>query len=134
MTSQVTSHSQVTTCITATLVYKFLQTGTPKYFIAQLSSYSNSYNTRRSQSGATFLTVPKFQPSIHKSAKQFGFSFAFLMHLQSGIHSLRMLVYHPMLPLSEESSRPTYTPRLFHLNLFAYPVSLWCRPPSVPGL
>ena len=29
------------------------------------------------QSVANFLNVPKFQPTIHKSTKQFGFSFAF---------------------------------------------------------
>ena len=39
--------------------------------------YHNTYNTRRSQSVANFLNVPKFQPKIHKSTKQFGFSFAF---------------------------------------------------------
>ena len=33
------------------------------------------YNT--SQSLANFLNVPKFQPKIQKSTKQFGFSFAF---------------------------------------------------------
>ena len=58
---------------TATLVYKFLHTGFPKYF----TPYSSSYNTRRSQSGGNFLVIPKFQPSVHKSVKQFGHSFAF---------------------------------------------------------
>ena len=57
---------------TTTLVYKFRHTGFPKYFAPYMSSYSSSYSTRRSQSG-----VPKFQPSIHKSVKQFGYSFAF---------------------------------------------------------
>ena len=62
---------------TATLVYKFLHTGFPKYFVPYISSYSSSYNTRRSQSGGNFLVIPKFQPSVHKSVKQFGHSFAF---------------------------------------------------------
>ena len=62
---------------TATLVYKFLHTGFPKYFAPYISSYSSSYSTRRSQSGGNFLVIPKFQPSIHKSVKQFGHSFAF---------------------------------------------------------
>ena len=61
----------------ATLVYKFIHTGFPKYFASYLSTYHNTYNTRRSQSVANFLNVPKFQPKIHKSTKQFGFSFAF---------------------------------------------------------
>ena len=56
----------------ATLVYKFIHTG----FI-HLSTYCTTYKTRRSQSVANFLNVPKFQPKIHKSTKQFGFSFAF---------------------------------------------------------
>ena len=63
----------------ATLVYKFIRTGFPKYFAPHLSTYctTHTYNTRRSQSIANFLNVPKFQPTIHKSTKQFGFSFAF---------------------------------------------------------
>ena len=61
----------------ATLVYKFIHTGFPKYFAPHLSTYCTTYNTRRSQSVANFLNVPKFQPTIHKSTKQFGFNFAF---------------------------------------------------------
>ena len=61
---------------TATLVYKFLHTGFPKYFAPYISSYSSSYSTRRSLSGGNFLVIPKFQPSVHKSVKQFGYSFA----------------------------------------------------------
>ena len=57
---------------TATLVYKFLHTGFPKYFAPYISSYSSSYSTRRSQSGGNFLVIPKFQPSVHESIKQFG--------------------------------------------------------------
>ena len=61
----------------ATLVYKFIHTGFPKYFAPYLSTYHNTYNTGHSQSVANFLNVPKFRPKIHKSTKQFGFSFAF---------------------------------------------------------
>ena len=60
----------------ATLVYKFIHTGFPKYFAPYLSTYHNTYNTRCSQSVANFLNVPKFQPKIHKFTMQFGFSFA----------------------------------------------------------
>ena len=49
----------------------------PKYFAPYLSTYHNTCNTRCSQSVANFLNVPKFQPKIHKSTKQFGFSFTF---------------------------------------------------------
>ena len=62
---------------TPTLVYKFLHTGFPRYFAPHLSSYSSSYSTRLSQSGGNFLVIPKFYPSVHKSVKQFGNSFAF---------------------------------------------------------
>ena len=62
---------------TATLVYKFLHTGFPRYFAPYLSSYNISYSTWRSQSGGNFLVIPKFYPSVHKSVKQFGINFAF---------------------------------------------------------
>ena len=62
---------------TATLVYKFLHTGFPRYFAPYLLSYSSSYRTRRSQSGGNFLVIPKCYPSVHQSVKQFGNSFAF---------------------------------------------------------
>ena len=61
----------------ATLVYKFIHIGFPKYFALYLSRYWTTYNTGCSQSVANFLNVPKFQPIIHKSTRQFGFSFAF---------------------------------------------------------
>ena len=61
----------------ATLVYKFIHTGFPIYFAPYLSMYHTTYNTRCSQTLANFLNVPKFQPTIHKPTKQFGFSFAF---------------------------------------------------------
>ena len=61
----------------ATLVYRFIHNDFPKYFAPHLSTYRTTYNTRHSQSVANFLNVPKFQPIIHKSTKQFGFSFAF---------------------------------------------------------
>ena len=62
---------------TATLVYKFLHTGFPRYFAPYLSPYTSSYSTRGSQSGGNFLVIPKFYHSVHKSIKQFGYSIAF---------------------------------------------------------
>ena len=61
----------------ATLVYKFIHTAFPKYFAPYLSTYRTTYNSRCSQSVANFFNVPKFQPTFHKSTRQFGFSFAF---------------------------------------------------------
>ena len=51
---------------TATLVYKYLHTGFPKYFAPYFFFffYSSSYNTRRSQSGGNFLVIPKFGNSF----------------------------------------------------------------------
>ena len=63
--------------ITANIVYKFLHTGYPKYFAPYISSYISSYSTKHSQSGGNFLVIPKFQPSVHKSIKHFGYGFAF---------------------------------------------------------
>ena len=62
---------------TATLVYKYLHTGFPRYLAPYHSSCSSSYSTRRSQSGGNFLVILKFYSSVHKSVKQFGNSFAF---------------------------------------------------------
>ena len=62
---------------TATLVYKYVHTGFPRYFAPYLSSDSRSYSTRCSQSGGNFLVIPKFCPSVHKSVKQIVNSFAF---------------------------------------------------------
>ena len=58
-------------------MYKFIHTSFPKYLAPYPSTYHTTFNTRRSQSVANFLNVPKFQPTIHKSKNQFGFSFAF---------------------------------------------------------
>ena len=44
---------------------------------APYTSYSSSYSTRHSQSVINFLVIQKFYPSVHKSVKQFGNSFAF---------------------------------------------------------
>ena len=85
---------------TTILVYKFLHTGFPKYYDSYISSYSSSYSTRHSQSGGNFLVVPKVQPPIHKSIKQFGYSFAFDAPTRVSPE-----------PLSESSLKPTCTPR-----------------------
>ena len=57
----------------ATLVYKFIHTGFPKYFAPHLSTYCTTYNIRCSQSVANFLNVPmsmstkQYAPTIWKS-------------------------------------------------------------------
>ena len=62
---------------TATLVYKFLHSGSPSYFQPFLSPSSCSYSTRRSHPDHQYLTVPPFRSSVFKSVKHFDHSFAF---------------------------------------------------------
>ena len=62
---------------TATLVYKFLHSGSPSYFQPFLSLNSCSYSTRRSHPDRQYLTVPPFRLSVFKSVKHFDHSFAF---------------------------------------------------------
>ena len=62
---------------TATLLYKFLYSGSPSYFQPFLSLSSSSYSTRRSHPDHQYLTVPPFRSSVFKSVKHFDHSFAF---------------------------------------------------------
>ena len=62
---------------TALLVYKFLHCGYPKYFVPFLKPRQSVYNTRKSQADGVFLEVPHFAPSVYKSSKHFGLSFAY---------------------------------------------------------
>ena len=80
---------------TATLVYKFLHTGFPRYFGPYLSSYSSSYSTRCSQSGGNFLVIAKFYPSVHKSAKQFGNSLLLMLPLFEMLFQMRFVPLPP---------------------------------------
>ena len=61
----------------ATLVYKFLHSGSPFYFQPFLSLSSCSYSTRRSHPDCQYRTVPPFCSSVFKSVKHFDHSFAF---------------------------------------------------------
>ena len=108
---------------TATLVYKFLQTGFPKYFAPYISAYSSSYSTRCSQSGGNFLVIPKFQPSVHKFVKQFD-KILLLMLPLFGMLLMRRFVRPHLWPPSENASKPTFTSRHTLLSL-TYP---WCSP------
>ena len=62
---------------TATLVYKFLHSGSSSYLEPFLSFCSCPYSTRHSHPDCQYLTVPPFHSSVFKSAKHFGHSFAF---------------------------------------------------------
>ena len=62
---------------TLSIIYKFLHTGTPKYFSSYLTPYTCNINTRRSDPTKLFLNEPKYTPHIHKSKVHFNNSFAF---------------------------------------------------------
>ena len=62
---------------TATLVYKFLHSGSPFYCQPFLSLSSCSYSTMRNHPDRQYLTVPPFRSSVFKSVKHFDHSFAF---------------------------------------------------------
>ena len=109
----------------ATLVYKFIHTGFPKYFAPYLSTYHNTYNTRRSQSVANFLNVPKFQPKFTSPLSSLVLVSPLMLPL-FGIHSLKTFVHHPLLPLLEPSSKPISTQRLILLRSFSLMASPWC--------
>ena len=111
----------------ATLVYKFIHTGFPKYFAPYLSTYHNTYNTRRSQSVANFLNVPKFNLKFTSPLNSL-VSVSLLMLPLFGIHSLKTFVHHPLLPLLERNSKPISTQRLILLSSFSLMASPWCRP------
>ena len=117
----------------ATLVYKFIHTGFPKYFAPYLSTYHNTYNTRRSQSVANFLNVPKFQPKIHKSTKQFGFSFAFDAPTVWNLlpEDIRA---SPTITSFRKKLKTYLYAKDYPLSSFSLMASPWCRPTSVPGL
>ena len=103
----------------------------PKYFAPYISSYSSSYNTRRSQSGGNFLVIPKFQPSVHKSVSLVIVLLSMLP--LSGMLFLMRFVRPPLLPPSENGSKPTFTPRHTLLS-FTHPCVLrGAELFSVPG-
>ena len=118
---------------TATLVYKFLHTGFPRYFAPYLSSYSSSYSTRLNQSGGNFFVIPKFYPSVHKSVKQLIIVLLLMLPLFGMLFQMRFVPLHPS-PLSESSLKPTCTPKHIHLSL-DHPLvfSVVLDPSSVSG-
>ena len=87
---------------TATLVYKFLHSGSPSYFEPFLSFSSCPYSTRHSHPDRQYLTVPPFHSSVFKSAKHFGHSFAFDAP-KIWNDPLKMFTVQHQLPPSERS-------------------------------
>ena len=103
---------------TATLVYKFLHSGSPSYFQPFLSLSSSSYSTRRSHPDHQDLTVNPFHSSIFKSVKHFDHSFAF--------NAPKIWNELPRdVPLSERSLKLTSLQKHIAHSLSGRPVSPW---------
>ena len=62
---------------TALLVYKFLHSGYPKYFVPFLKPRHSVCKTNKSQADGVFFKVPHFVTSAYKSTKNFDLSFAY---------------------------------------------------------
>ena len=98
----------------ATLVYKFIRTGFPKYFAPHLSTYCNTCNTRRRVLPISSM-YQNFNPQFACPLS----SLASVLHLMPplfGIHSLKTSMHHPLWPLLERSSKPISTQRLILLS------------------
>ena len=101
---------------TATLVYKYLHTGFPRYFAPYLSSYNSSYSTRCSQSSGNFLVIPKFALLLINLSNSLVMVLLLMLPL-CGMLFLRRFVPLPPWPPSENSLKPTCTPKHTHLSL-----------------
>ena len=109
---------------TALLVYKYLHTNYPKYLSPFLKVRQCAYNTRLSQSDGIILHVPQYQPSIYKSTKQFGLSFAYDVpkiwnELPDDVQSATTIAYF------RKNLRRTYSTKLILLSIFHL---IWCSP------
>ena len=67
---------------TALLVYKFLHSGYPKYFVPFLKPRHSVYNTNKCQSGCVFLSFPYDAPKIWNDLPDDA-------HSATSVHSLR---------------------------------------------
>ena len=101
---QIIPHAQKVALITrsvlktATLVYKFLTCGYPKYFSTFLSPYHSAYNTRSGRPDRNFLVLPQFRPSIHNSKRHFSHSLPMMFQMCRMICLMRFALLH-LLPL-----------------------------------
>ena len=108
--------------------YKYLHTNCPKYFSPFLKVRQCAYNTRLSQSDGIILHVPQYQPSIYKSTKQSGLSFAYdapkiWNELSDNVRSATSIASF------RKNLRHTYSAKLILLSIFHLIWrSPWCRP------
>ena len=94
---------------TALLVFKFLHSGYPKYFVP--FHKQSVYNTRKSPDDGVLLEVPHFAISVYKSTKHFVLSFMMLQ--RSGMICLMMYARPPPPPLLFQRYEPTFALYVF---------------------
>ena len=118
---------------TATLVYKFLHTGFPRYFAPLLSSYTSSYSTRCSKDVAISLSFQSSTILFINLSNSLIIVLLLMLPLCETLFQMRFVPLHPW-PLSESSLKPTYTPKHTHLSL-DHPLvfSMVLDPSSVSG-
>ena len=105
---------------TATLVYKFLHTGFPQYFAPSHPTVPGTVRVV-----VISLSFPSFNPQSINPSNSLVIVLLLMLPL-FGMLFLRRFVRPPLLPSSENASKPTFTPRhtLFSLT---YPWhSPWC--------
>ena len=88
---------------TATLVFKFLHSGSPCFFGSSLSLSSCSYRTRDSHPDCQYLTFHPFHSSLKKLAKHIGLCFSLIILI---FGMIKYKVQH-LLRASEKSSKQT---------------------------
>ena len=107
----------------ATLLYKFIHTGFPKYFAPYLSSYRTTIDIVRVLPTSSMYQNFNLQFTSPLSSLA---SVLPLMLPLFGIRFLKTYVHHPLLPLLERSSNPISTHRHILLISFSLMASTWC--------
>ena len=87
---------------TATLVYKFLYTGFPRYFAPYLSSYTSSYSTRLSKVVAISLSFQSSTLLFSNLSSSLVIVLLLMLPLFGMLFQMRFMPLHPW-PLSESS-------------------------------
>ena len=115
---------------TATIVYKFLQSGYPNYIRALLNPRKSFYNTRSSWMAGE-VEVPQFISSVHKSSKQFGFRFALILP-RYGMKCLLTTTLPHLFHFFRRSWKLFFLQKPAHPRFYCiFLLSLWCGPPFV---
>ena len=107
----------------ATLVYKLIHTGFPKYFAPYLSTLLTTLDVVRVL--PISLMYQNFNLQFTRPLSTFVSVWPLMIPL-FGIHFLKTFVHHPLLPLLERSSKPISTQRLVLLSSFSLLASPWC--------